>query len=333
MPALPIRHILTTFLCVAALWAGACNRDRNQPQPVQTTANRQTATPPLQNAPAPGTATPQANELNPAPQSVAVGNAPAAGAAGDLSAREQELADRERQLGERQADLDAREQQIADRERALGEKPAAPAPSGAVARTAPAPPAPPAPTLPAANPRPEPRAVNATVPAGTRLAIALGQTLSSRGSRVGQRVRARVVAPVRERGAVVIPAGSELVGEVTAAGFPRRLGGRAVVGVRFTELVLPSGGAVPIQASFAQQGRNRSRRSAAIVGGTAAGGAIIGHNVHDSNRSRGTLVGALLGAAVGSAIAANAPGPDVVVPQGAVIRVRLRHAVGVRVGR
>ncbi|MBW8874327.1 MAG: glycine zipper 2TM domain-containing protein [Acidobacteria bacterium] len=328
MPTSPIRHVLTVSLCAAALWAGACNRDHNQPQPVQTTANRQTSALPLQNAPA---STPQGNELNPAPQSVAVGNAPSAGAAGDLNAREQELADQERQLGERQAELSSREQQIADRERALAERPAAPAPSGAVARTAP--PAPPSPPMQVANPRLEPRAVNAIVPAGTRLSVALGETLTSRGSRVGQRVRARVVSPVSEHGVVVIPRGSELLGEVTAAGSPRRLGGRAILGVRFTELVLPSGGTVPIQASFAEQGRNRSRRSAAIVGGTAAGGAIIGHNVHDSNRSRGTLVGALLGAAVGSAIAANVPGPDVVVPRGAVIRVRLRHAVGVRAGR
>ncbi|HEX3554601.1 MAG TPA: glycine zipper 2TM domain-containing protein [Thermoanaerobaculia bacterium] len=325
MPTSTIRHVLTVSLCVAGLWAGACHRDHN-PQPAQSTANRQTAAPPLQNAPAP-----QGTELNPTPQSVAVGNAASAVNAGDLSAREQELTDRERQLGERQAELDSREQQIADRERALAGRPAALAPSGAVAQTAP-----PSPPLQAANPPLEPRATVATlatVPAGTRLSIALDQTLTSRASQVGQRVRARVVSPVREHGAVVIPAGSELLGEVTAAGSPRRLGGRAVLGVRFTDLVLPSGGTVPIQASFAEQGRNRSRRSAAIVGGTTAGGAIIGHNVHDSNRSRGTLVGALLGAAVGSAIAANTPGPDVVVPRGAVIRVRLRHAVGVRAGR
>jgi hypothetical protein len=321
MPTSPIRHILTVSLCAAALWAGACHRDQTQSQPVQNTANRQLATPPLQNAPAQA---PQGNELSPAPQSVVVGNPPP----GDLNAREQELADRERALGERQAELNSREQQIADRERAVGGSTAAPVARRTLAQTAPPPPLP-----VAAAPRPEPGVVSATVPAGTRLSIALGQTLSSRSSRPGQRVRARVVSPVREHGAVVIPGGSELLGEVTAAGSPRRLGGRAIVGVRFTELVLPSGGTVPIQASFAQQGRNRSRRSAAIIGGTAAGGAIIGHNVHDSNRSRGTLVGALLGAAVGSAIAANAPGPEVVVPRGAVIRVRLRRSVGVRLAR
>ncbi len=173
--------------------------------------------------------------------------------------------------------------------------------------------------------------VSATVPAGTRLAVELASGLSSKESRVGQRVRARVVSPVVEDGVVAIPRGSALLGEVTEAGFPRRLGGRAILAVRFTDLVLPSGATLPVQASYSQEGPNRSKRSAAIVGGTAAGGAIVGHNVNRDNRSRGTLVGALIGAAVGSAVAANTQGPPAVIPGDSVIHVRLRRSVAVRV--
>jgi len=293
-----LRHVLTVSLCAAALWAGACHRE-TQPQSVQNTADRQTATPPLQNAPG-------GNELQPQPQSVTASGV-----------QEQDLAARERQLDERQAELDARERQI-ERERGTESHPA---PSVAPRTVAPAPPV------------SEPRITSATVPAGTRLSIELASGLSSKSSRVGQRVRARVVSPVREDGAVVIPSGSALLGEVTEAGFPRRLGGRSILAVRFTDLVLPSGATLPVQASYVQQGPNRSRRSAAIVGGTAAGGAIVGHNVNRDNRSRGTLVGALIGAAVGSAVAANTPGPPVVIPRDAVIHVRLRRPVAVRTDR
>jgi hypothetical protein len=317
MPAPRLRHVLTASLCAAALWAGACHRE-TQPQAVQNTADRQTSTPPLKNAPG---ELPQSNELQPQPQSVTV--PPPAGSAADLSAREQDLTARERELSQRQAELDARERQIQDGERTPGKGPATPVPSEPMAPAAP----------PIAEPRLEPRVVSATVPAGTRLSIALAGGLSSKSSRVGQRVRARVVSSVREDGVVVIPSGSALLGEVTEAGFPRRLGGRAILGVRFTDLALPSGATVPIQASYVQQGPNRSRRSAAIVGGTAAGGAIVGHNVNRGNRSRGTLVGALIGAAVGSAVAANTQGPAVVVPSGSVIHVRLRRSVAVRVAR
>src|SRR4051812_40577741 len=285
-----LHHVLTVLLCGAALWAGACHRE-SQPQAVQNTADRQTATPPLQNPPG-------GSELQPQPQSVS-------------GVQKQDLAARERQLDERQAALDARERQIQVRESA----PVAPAP----------PPAPPV---------AEPRAasvISATVPAGTRLAVELARGLSSKESRGGQRGRARVVSPVVEDGVAVIPRGSALLGEVTEAGFPRRLGGRASLAVRFTDLVLPSGATLPVQASYSQQGPNRSKRSAAIVGGTAAGGAIVGHNVNRDNRSRGTLVGALIGAAVGSAVAANTQGPPAVIPGDSVIHVRLRRSVAVRV--
>jgi hypothetical protein len=119
------------------------------------------------------------------------------------------------------------------------------------------------------------------------------------------------------------------VGTVTEAGYPRRLGGRATVGVRFTTLVLPSGRTVPISASYVAQGKNRTRRSAAIVGGTAAGGAIVGHNVNRHNRGRGTLLGGLIGAVVGSAVAANTQGPPAVIPGGTVLHVKLRRSVTV----
>ena len=217
---------------------------------------------------------------------------------------------------------------------APGNRPApAPAPAAPLASapaavaSAPPPPAtvPPAARIGESRRLREPRAVAGTVPAGARLSIALTRSLTSRGSRVGERVYARVASPVYAHGVVVVPRGAEVIGVVTQAGAPRRLGGRATLGVRFTSLVLPSGARVPIQGSFVAHGRNRSRRSAAIVGGSAAGGAILGHNIHRGNR--GTLIGALLGAAAGSAVAANVPGPDVVIPRGTVVRVKLRRAV------
>jgi hypothetical protein len=90
---------------------------------------------------------------------------------------------------------------------------------------------------------------------------------------------------------------------------------------------LPSGKSVPISASYVTEGRNRTRRSAAIVGGSTAGGAILGHNV--GHGRRGTLIGGLIGAVVGSAVAANTQGPPAVIPGGTVLHVKLRRAVTV----
>jgi hypothetical protein len=171
------------------------------------------------------------------------------------------------------------------------------------------------------------------VPSGTHLTVELERTLSSNGSRPGESFRARVLSPVTERGLVVIPSGAEVVGVVTTAMPPGRIGGRARLGVRFTELLLPSGASVPIRASYAIAGHSKTGRDAAIIGGSAAGGGIIGHNVNRGNRGKGTLIGALVGAAVGTAVAANVPGRPVVIPSGATLRLRLRGGIEVPVPR
>jgi hypothetical protein len=171
------------------------------------------------------------------------------------------------------------------------------------------------------------------VPSGTHLTVELESTLSSSGSREGESFRARVVDPVMERGLVVIPSGSEVAGVVTRATGAGRIGGRARLGIRFTELLLPSGASVPLRASWAAAGRSKTGRDAAIIGGAAAGGAIIGHNVGRGHRDKGTVIGALVGAVVGTAVAANAPGRPVVIPSGATLRLRLRGAIEVPVPR
>jgi hypothetical protein len=294
-----IQRFLTTGLCASVLWMAACHREGTQPQPGSQTAQ----TPPSSS---------QDNELRPEPRSVTVQSL-------------EDLAAWERQLQKKQEALDVREQQVAERERAVQgvEPPPAsqPQPVGPGAQQRAEPPV----QHSAPPPPPEPRRV--TVPAGARLPIELAASVTSKNSRVGQRVRARVTAPVHAQGLVAIPGGSELVGTVTEAGYPRRLGGRAIVGVRFTTLVLPSGKSVPISASYVTEGRNRTRRSAAIVGGSTAGGAILGHNV--GHGRRGTLIGGLIGAVVGSAVAANTQGPPAVIPGGTVLHVKLQRAVTV----
>nr|MDP9122416.1 hypothetical protein [Acidobacteriota bacterium] len=51
------------------------------------------------------------------------------------------------------------------------------------------------------------RAGAVTVPAGTRIMVELGTRLASYDSRVGERIRGRVVSPIYERGYVAIARG------------------------------------------------------------------------------------------------------------------------------
>lgn len=105
---------------------------------------------------------------------------------------------------------------------------------------------------------PAPQSVALTVPKGTSLQVALEKEVRIKG--VGQSVHAQVIEPVFAFDHLVVPAGAEILGEVTkierVSGGKRTLAGldgnftpTRNVEVRFTELVLADGKHVPLQTS------------------------------------------------------------------------------------
>ena len=269
----------------------------------------------------------------------------------DAGAR-QDLDDREQRLAERNAELDARERRLreqdaAERQARLREREQAPAPAPRVESEEPVREEP-VETEEVAEPRddeaereaeepaqpdreeeplPAPLVVN--VPAGTVMEVELLEGLSSQTSEVGDIFRARVASDVASDGAVGIPAGSEIVGVVTEAVPVGKIGGRARLGLKFTDLVLPNGKTVPINASLVQQGSNETRKDAATIGGAAAGGAILGRVLSKKDRSKGTVIGAIIGAAAG-AVLASRNGEAVVIPEGTKIDLKLDDELEVR---
>ena len=111
----------------------------------------------------------------------------------------------------------------------------------------------------------------------------------------------------------------------------KRIGGQARLALKFTDLVLPSGKTVPIDASFVQEGRNKTRRDAATIGGARGGRRDPGAHPRQGGPLPRSVIGAILGAAAGTAIASQTPGEEVVVPEGSVVGLRLDDSVRVRV--
>jgi type IV secretory pathway VirB10-like protein len=327
------KTLLAAALCAAALSSFACGRPSEETKTAET-------------VPAPAPATTQTYELAPEPRSVVVEEATPAPTADQQS----ELDARERELAQRQADLEARERELQARERARPKAraprpqprpqprveapaPVEPAPEDQTADldVQPEPPAVAAPDEPeapaAAEPEPEERPEPVTVPAGTVLEVELLNTVSSESSRVGDTFRARIAGSVRADGRVAIPSGSEVVGEVTQAVPLRKVGGQAKLSIRFTDLVLPDGTTVPIDASFVQAGRNETGRDAATIGGGAAAGAILGRILNKGDRGKGGVIGAILGAAAGTVIASRTPGEPVTFREGDVVDLKLDGSV------
>lgn len=342
-------HLAAWSLLALAPLTVACGRDRSAdatPPPPREDARPAPATPPADPA------TPQTPAADPARM---------AERQRELDRREAELDARERAIEERASSRPARASAPKPAPAAPAPRRAAPAPADeprTVADPEPrpevAPDAAPAPALPddeswrrrptddrlegasdetdpeAVAPRPESLRTY-TLPAGTRLDAEIAAGLSSATAAAGDEVRARVRQPVVVDGVEVVPAGSEVVGEVTEAVPLGKVGGQARLVLDFHRLEPRGGDPVPIEAELATKGENETARDAATIGGAAVGGAVLGRVLNRGNKGKGTLIGAIVGAAAGTVIASRSAGEEVVLPAGARVQLLLDRPVEVAV--
>lgn len=233
--------------------------------------------------------------------------------------RERELADQQRELEERLAALEAREAELKQRERSE------PAERPKIIRR-------PRRGLPeiaqvATRSEPEQRTVTVTVPASTGLDVEFVAGLSSEEVLVGDPVETFVVNDLVQDGRVVIPAGSLVTGQVTGVQSAKKIGGRARLVLNFDTLRLTSGDEVAIRSSIEYVGKRQTGKDAATIGGSAAGGAILGRILGGDDRDRGTVLGAVVGAAIGTAVAANNKTDPVLIDTGEITELLLYEPV------
>jgi hypothetical protein len=100
---------------------------------------------------------------------------------------------------------------------------------------------------PAASNSPEHQA-KVTIPAGTRLALVLQNSINTRGAKAGDSAYLQVAYPVALDNRVVIPAGTLARGEVVSVKRPGRIKGRAELQLQITSLVFSNGYVVSLAA-------------------------------------------------------------------------------------
>jgi hypothetical protein len=164
-----------------------------------------------------------------------------------------------------------------------------------------------------------------TLPAGTVLPVRFETTISSASNRPEDRVLAVVRQDVLDdHGGVVIPAGSELGGRVVSARRAGKVSGRSYLAVSF-DTVEVHGRVQPVSTHrLGVLGRKGTKKDAAIIGGGAGAGALVGALVDGGG---GAAKGALIGGATGAGVVLTTRGPEVVIPTGARYRVRLADSL------
>ncbi len=175
----------------------------------------------------------------------------------------------------------------------------------------------------------KPRGIPATVPAGTEFRASMNAAVGSASSHVGDRITARLSQPVMSGDRVAIPAGSTLHGEVASVA-PAKKGLSDKSGsltLAFDRIVTPSGSTVPMAATLTVTAPKSTKKTAGVIGGSAAGGALLGKVLGGDTRD--AAVGAVAGAAVGTGIAASTKGNDVSYPAGSSLHLRQDRALTV----
>lgn len=228
-------------------------------------------------------------------------------------------------------------------------EPAAPAAPGSTASTSAAPAAPQgqpgssaavpastpatAPAAPAAAPaaapvarpaaRTAPVPVRLTAPAGTRVQVSITQTLSASRNNAGDGFSGVLAAPVETAdGAVVFPRGANVSGTVVAAKGRGRFKGAGDLGIEVSSI----DGVAVSTSEYEKAAKGKGKRSAAMIGGGAGLGALIGGL---AGGGKGAAIGALAGGGAGTAGAAYTGNKDVVIPSESVVTFRLTAPVTV----
>jgi Bacterial conjugation TrbI-like protein len=202
-------------------------------------------------------------------------------------------------------------------------------------------PAVPAPSSPATRPSlpPQPPA-EIVVPAGTKVPLALVNSLSTKHSGEGDRVYLQTTFPVVIDGRIIIPRGSYVAGTVTEVKRPGRIKGKGELFLRFDSLTLPNGATRDFRARLGgtdaesgefdrEEGKIRGEGNKAGDAGTVAkttgAGAAVGGIAGGAagHAGMGAGVGAAAGAAAGLAAVLLSRGPDLVLPKGSAFEMVL----------
>lgn len=190
--------------------------------------------------------------------------------------------------------------------------PPEPPPSAPMASVAPmAPAAPPTPTAPPAPAVGDAQPSSIEVPAGTQLVVRLIDPVDSDRDGLGQTYRASLDQPVYVNGEMAIPRGADVIAELVEAQQSGKIKGRTSLTLALESIVVNGRRYAIATAGVVEASGSRGKRSAKVIGGAAALGALIGGI---AGGGAGAAIGAGSGAAVGTAAEVMTSGQHVRIP-------------------
>ncbi len=185
-----------------------------------------------------------------------------------------------------------------------------------------------------------------TLPAGTKIPLALKHAITTKSAHEGDAVYAETTFPVVVSDHIIIPAGSYVQGTISNVKRPGRVKGRAEVLVHFNTLIFANGytlllpGAVDNVPGMENgkmkdkegtiQGDSSKGKDAATIAQAAGLGGLIGAA---ADGGKGAGVGAAGGGVIGLATVLLSRGPDVRLEAGSTMETVLERPIVVDMNR
>lgn len=158
--------------------------------------------------------------------------------------------------------------------------------------------------------RPPAQSYGAQIPIGTQITIRMIDAVNSEQARLGQTFRASVDEPVMVGDQTVVPRGADAVVKLVEDKQSGKFEGRTVLTLALQQ-VMANGRMVDVTTGdVSEASSSRGSRTAKVVGGTTALGAIVG-----------AIAGGGKGAAIGAASGAAVGGTAQAVTKGQVVKI------------
>jgi hypothetical protein len=163
-----------------------------------------------------------------------------------------------------------------------------------------------------------------TLPADTAITVRMIDSVDSQTARLGQTFKASLDEPVFMDGREVIPRGADVMTKLVTDTQAGKIQGRTVLTLALSSIMV-NGRMVDVTSTdVRQESSSRGSRSAKVIGGTAALGAIIGGI---AGGGKGAAIGAGSGAAVGTGAEVLTGGQRVRIPSETRLTFRLQTSV------
>lgn len=172
------------------------------------------------------------------------------------------------------------------------------------------------------------RADSVTLPEGTAIHVRLDNAVASNQASPGEEFAATVSEPVVVGNKTVIPQGAPVKGRIIDARESGHLMGVPRLGLRLTEVTVGGKSYALDTSSSVRVGHSHRNRNLAWIGGSGAGGALIGAL---AGGGKGALIGGPVGAGAGTAVAYFTGKKDIRLPAETPLTFRLVRPVTVQV--